>query len=66
MQSAVVRQEPPRAFSKHLPPVHLPDRHWLPVVQVVPGQEARHRFVVGLQLPLWHWVSAPQTAVVLP
>ncbi len=66
MQSAVVRHVPPRAFSKHLPPVHFPDRHCVPEVQVVPGHEARQRFVVALQLPLWHWVDALQTAVVLP
>lgn len=66
VQSAVVLQKPPREFSKHFPPLHFPDRHWLSAVQVVPGQEARHRLVVGLQLPLWHWVSAPQTAMTLP
>lgn len=65
VQSEVVLQEPPRAFAKQFPPLHLPDRHWLLAVHVVPGHEARQRLVVGLQLPLWHWVEAEQ-GVVLP
>jgi hypothetical protein len=54
VQSAVVRQRPPTEFSKHRPPEHFPDRHWVPEVQAVPGQEAMHLWVSGLQLPLWH------------
>jgi hypothetical protein len=40
------------------------DRHWLLEVHVVPGQEAMHWFVVGLQLPLWQ--SAPVLQVPVP
>jgi hypothetical protein len=31
----------------------LPDRHWLLLVQVVPGQAAAQ--VPPRQFPLWHW-----------
>jgi hypothetical protein len=54
VQSAVVRQSPLMEFSKHRPPTHLLDKHWLLTVQVVPGQEAMHLWVSGLQLPLSH------------
>ena len=68
VQSAVVRHRPPFAFSKHRPPLHLPDKHWLFAVHVVPGQEAIQTPglpVEPLQLPLWHWLLAVQ-GVVLP
>jgi hypothetical protein len=63
VQSAVARQKPPIGFSKHRPPTHLPDRHWLLAVQAVPGHEARQ--MPPRQLPLWHCESARQ-AVPLP
>ena len=43
VQSAVLRHSPPLGFSKQWPPLHLPDRHWLSAVHVVPGQDAIHK-----------------------
>ena len=57
VQSALDRQVCPKKVSKHLPPVHLPLRHWLSTVQVVPGHEAWQvpgDPVLPEQLPLWH------------
>lgn len=50
MQSAVVRQYAPSGLSKHVPPVHLPDRHCVPELQDVPGHWAWH--TPPMQLPL--------------
>jgi hypothetical protein len=63
VQSAVDRQKPPSGFSKHNPPVHLFDRHWLLAVHVVPGHEATQ--TPPRQFPLWHWADVEQ-GVVLP
>lgn len=68
VQSPVVRQAPPTELAKHRPPLHLPERHWLSVVHVVPGQEARQvpgEDGVPEQLPLWH-CPLPVQAVPLP
>jgi hypothetical protein len=56
VQSAVVWQKPPTEFSKHRPPTHLFDRHWLLVEHVVPGHDAMHTCRSVLQLPLSHWL----------
>lgn len=63
VQSVVVRHRPPKLFSKHLPPLHLPERHCEFAVQVVPGQDAKQTpgaAGVPLQLPLWHWLLLVQ------
>jgi hypothetical protein len=63
VQSAVDWQSPPMEFSKHRPPTHLFERHWVSAVHVVPGQEAMHLLVAGLQFPLWHWAPVAQVSV---
>ena len=64
VQSGVERQKPLTELAKHVPPVHFPDRHWVPEVHDVPGQDAMQVWVVGLQLPLWQ--SAPEAQVPEP